>query len=537
MKDSAIYIPACDWDSTASLPQSWGPAPPGWKYAKRLVLANDTAHERRGEPVEADADIHAGHITDLGREIRVARLGSETGPLEVVPSQVHLVGREDEVLRCRLFFLADVAARGSSTYLVLYGNPEAPEPHYDTDLEVSGEGYALEVENKHYRAVLGKMNGNWKDHYSKRGPAELVNRHGHGVEGTIHWGPDWSDERVGRYRLTNWDGPPMFDYEVVRGPVCVRIRRWGHPILSVGPQVGRPHKVMAAVTYSFWAGQPYVVMESKLEVLEDVRFRDCRNDEFVIGEQLPERAWMGPDGEIGFGARGWKREDPRWVTHFNRETGEGFGSIHLEFENTNPSWPQPAHAGFSHTGTWVRYPVQHAAMRAGEHVYEKNAYVLHRYEEGGEHRGLADLVGHQERLLNPITQGEAAPAPRPVRPRQRHGRSAGNERIRALRRGVALGAAPAQLRRHRHRPGGRHRGQRHPRRYRHAVRRPRNLVRLVLRGHRGAAPRPPERRRRGRSAPRSRAEMDSAAAERPRPPGHRSRGRVASYNTSSSGGS
>lgn len=414
MKNSSIYIPACDWDSTASFPQSWGSPPLGWQYVKRLVLINDTAHERRGEPVEADVDIHAGHITDLDREVRVVRLHSETGPLEVVPSQVHLMDREDEFLRCRLFFLADVAAEGSATYLLLYGNPEAPEPHYDTNLKVSGEGYALEVENEHYRAVLGKMNGNWQDHYSKRGPAELVHRQGHGVEGTIHWGPDWSDERVGRYRLTNWDGPPLFDYDVVRGPVCVHIRRWGHPILSIGPQVGQPHKVMATVTYSFWAGQPYVIMESKLEVLEDVRFRDCRNDEFVIGEQLPERAWMGPDGEIGLGARGWQREDPRWVTHFNRETGEGFGSIHLEFENTNPNWPQPAHAGFSHTGTWVRYPVQLAAMRAGEHVYEKNAYVLHRYEEGGEHGGLADLVDHQERLTSPITQGEAPPAPRPI---------------------------------------------------------------------------------------------------------------------------
>ena len=414
MKVAAIYIPAQDWDAVDALPQAWGQPPTGWRYAKRLVLENETPHERRSEPVEIDVDFPDRQITDLAREVRVARVDGDAGPITEVPSQVYSIAREDEILRCRLFFLADVLAQSATTYLVLYGNPGAPELDYDTDLAVSGEGYALEVENGHYRAVLGEMNGNWKDHYSKTGPAELVNRHGHGVEGTIHWGPDWSDERVGRYRLTNWDGPPMFDYDVIRGPVCVRIRRWGHPILSLGPQVGRPHKVMATVTYSFWAGQPYVIMESNLEVLEDVHFRDCRNDEFVIGEDLAERAWMGADGEIGFGSRGWKSEDPRWMTHFNRETGEGFGSVHLEFENTNPNWPQPSHAGFSHTGTWVRYPVQHAAMRAGDHVYEKNAYVLHRFEEGGEHAGLADLVGHQQRLLHPVTQGEAPPAPRTV---------------------------------------------------------------------------------------------------------------------------
>ena len=370
------------------------------------------------------------------------------------------------------------------------------------------------------------MNGNWKNHYSKRGSAELVNRHGHGVEGTIHWGPDWSDERVGRYRLTNWDGPPLFDYDVVRGPVCVRIRRWGHPILSIGPQVGRPHKVMATVTYSFWAGQPYVIMESKLEVLEDVRFRDCRNDEFVIGEQLPERAWMGPEGEIGFGARGWQREDPRWVTHFNRETGEGFGSIHLEFENTNPSWPQPAHAGFSHTGTWVRYPVQHAAMRAGEHVYERNAYVLHRYEEGGEHGGLADLVSHQQRLLNPITQGEAPPAPRPINldnvmdalratnefELYVEGSPWGQRQLSFVDIGIVRDVAiqGSDIRVDIVMPyAGRE-----------------TWFDWFSAGIEEQGPRSFAGRRRGRSAPRPRAQMDPAAIERPRPPRHRAQGRV-----------
>ena len=413
MNDTAIYIPAQDWDAVQDLPQGWTP-PPGWRYAKRLVLANDTDDERHREPIEADVDFHAGHIADLGREVRVARVEGDAGPLKEVPSQVHPIGREDQTLRCRLLFLADVAARGSVTYLVLYGNPEAPEPAYDTDLIVGGQGYALEVENEHYRAVLSPLSGNWKSLAPKGWQAHLDSGGGHGVEGTIHWGPDWSDERVGRYRITSWDGPPMFDYEVLRGPVCLQVRRWGHPILSLGPQVGRPHKVMATVTYTFWAGQPYVVMESRLEVLQDVRFRDCRNDEFVIGEDLPDRAWMGPDGQIGFDARGWQGEDPRWMTYFNRHTGEGFGSVHLQFENTNPNWTQPDGAGFSRTGVWVRAPVHHTNMQAGDSVYEKNAYLLHRFVEGGQQSGFADLVGHQQRLLHPVTQAETPPIPRPV---------------------------------------------------------------------------------------------------------------------------
>ena len=77
-----------------------------------------------------------------------------------------------------------------------------------------------------------------------------------GVEGTVHCGPDWSDEHTGRYRITNWEAPPHYD--ILRGPVCLRLKRWGHPILALGPGVARSRSVVAAVTYTFYAGSPCV---------------------------------------------------------------------------------------------------------------------------------------------------------------------------------------------------------------------------------------------------------------------------------------
>jgi metal-sulfur cluster biosynthetic enzyme len=413
--DASIYIPVQDWDHAANLPSEWQ-SPAGWQFAKRLILSNTTELDRHLEPIEVDVDFHGRHITDLESEVRVAATtsGGGGGRLEGIPSQVHLFAQEDSTLRCRLFFLASVPRDSTRTYVVLYGNPDAPAPIHDTDLSFSDEDYPLEVENAHYRATLSHLSGNWKCHFPKGWEATLDSGGGHGVEGTIHWGPDWSEERVGRYRITSWDGPQMFEYDVIRGPVCLRLRRRGHPILSLGPTVGRPHKVMATVTYSFWAGQPYVIMESKLDVFEDVRFRDCRNDEFVIGEQLPERAWMAPDGEIGIGAVGWDKADPGWMSYFNPETGEGFGSVHLEFENTNPNFTEPDGSGFSRTGVWVRSPVHHANMQAGDHVYEKNAYVAYHFDEHADHGGFAELVERQQRLLNPLTQVELTPIPQAV---------------------------------------------------------------------------------------------------------------------------
>ena len=53
-------------------------------------------------------------------------------------SQIQHLGTEDGRYRCRLWFLAGLAAGSTHTWLVLYGNPSAPAPRYETDLRVQG---------------------------------------------------------------------------------------------------------------------------------------------------------------------------------------------------------------------------------------------------------------------------------------------------------------------------------------------------------------------------------------------------------------
>ena len=103
MHEAAIYIPAQDWDLAEDLPQEWA-SPSDWHFAKRLILSNHTEHARVAEPVEAEVDIHVRQITDLQREVRVAGASADE-PLQIVPCQIHLIDTEDDILRCRLFFL------------------------------------------------------------------------------------------------------------------------------------------------------------------------------------------------------------------------------------------------------------------------------------------------------------------------------------------------------------------------------------------------------------------------------------------------
>ena len=417
--DPDHYIPAKDWEPVEHLPEAWGGFQEGWSFFKRLDLSNPVSLERPNEPVEVEVEFHASQVSDLAREVRVAQVETEKGPIREVPSQVYGDVAEDEVRRCRLFFIADLKPDSTRTYLIFYGNPAAPEPGYETDLKATGEEYALDVENRYYRIELAKSMGQLKNIAFKEGSTFLDKRagmpyRGHGVESSIHHNPDWSDEYTGRYRVTSWEKPPH--YEVIRGPVCVRTRRWGHPILSQGPNFGRSHKVVASITYTFYASVPYVVMESRLDVLEDVRFGDCRNDEWVgIARDMPEMAWRFGNGEIGFGSKGWSKKDPSWLTVYNKENGDAFATIRMDYECTHPDWHQPASVTMSniHGGLWVRYPLHNAIMRTGDLVREKNAYLLHRYEASSEN-SFGMLTDYAERLKHPPVQEAVAAQPRPL---------------------------------------------------------------------------------------------------------------------------
>ena len=433
MEHTRYYIPAHDWEPVDGLPPAWA-WQPGWRFAKRLGLRNPTLVARPHEPVEVEVEFHVGQVTDAVRELRVVRVAGEAsdgGPVEEVPCQAHPLAADDDTVSVRLFFLADLAPEAEATYLLFYGNPVAPSPAYETDLTVTGEGYALTIDNPYYRVDLAPSMGQLKSiHFktypevSHEPPAAFIGAGppmdgGHGVEGTVHWGPDWSDESAGRYRITNWEEPP--NHEVLRGPVCLRLRRWGHPILALGPGVGRDHKVLATVAYTFFAGTPWIMMESRFDVLEDVRFRDCRNDEWVgMIPALPEAAWMTRDGTIGFGPSSWRRQDPAWLTYFNRTTRDGFASLHLEQECSHPAWGEPDTVSIQASsmrvrtrGAWVRYPLRHAAMRAGDFVRERNAYLLHRYEPG-RNSGFGMLMDYHARLTRPLEQHQLLPAPKPL---------------------------------------------------------------------------------------------------------------------------
>lgn len=129
------YIPVNEWEPIDALPKEWRGADwKRWKFYKRLDVADNASIARHSEPVDVEVEFHSHQVTDLAREICVAAVQSQGGPIKEVPSQVYHESAEDQAFRCRLVFLADLKPNQRKTYLIFFGNPDCARPSYETDL-------------------------------------------------------------------------------------------------------------------------------------------------------------------------------------------------------------------------------------------------------------------------------------------------------------------------------------------------------------------------------------------------------------------
>ena len=162
--------------------------------------------ERPPEPVEVLLSVPAEQADSLAREIRVARV--RDGALTEVPCQVHGEVRRGAERLCKVLFMASGAAHERQTYLVFHGNPDAELPAYLTDLQTRGEGFALEIENEHFKASLSRQMGQLERLTIKRehGLELFAGGEGHGEPPGIDWAHDYAAAgHFQKLRITLWE--------------------------------------------------------------------------------------------------------------------------------------------------------------------------------------------------------------------------------------------------------------------------------------------------------------------------------------------
>ena len=398
------------------LPRAWSRWARGWLYYKALALRETRGLDRLREPIDVRIDFRADQITDPFREVRVARLDLDTGTLQEVPSQICGSTCQKRVRSCRLVFQADVPARERVDYLVLYGNPAAELPEYTTDLTVAGEGYGLDIGNNYYAAFLSRQMGQLErlafrrghDHVPYGGPLELnTGGEGHGEPPNIDWGPDYTAaDNYQKLRVTAWSQPP--NWEVVRGPLCVEVRRWGFPRSAAHP-VFAPSRLHIDVTYRFWAGLPYLEKEIRMDAVKAFEAAGLRDDEWLFwGLPFTDGLWLDRDGAVHEGKVAEDQREDMWgVGFFNRDSHDAFVALRLQHEAEGISdirhGGEPSLNYYGRGQIWCRSPLPGPTrFKPGNSLEQRTAYLATRYPVKG---GAQIVEGAYQRLAAPLAVG------------------------------------------------------------------------------------------------------------------------------------
>ncbi|MBI2193902.1 MAG: DUF59 domain-containing protein [Planctomycetes bacterium] len=406
--DADFFYPSRD------LPPAWSEWARGWRFFKAIRLEETAGLERTHEPVDIGVGFEGGQVADPCREVRVARVDAQARRLAEVPCQVYGEARLGSRRTCRVVFFAEAPAWGHAVYLLFFGNPEAELADYPTDLCIEGEGYGLDISNHYYTAQLSRQMGQLERLVYRKGSAmELFAAgEGHGEPPNIDWAHDYvASERFQKFRVTQWASCP--NYEVVRGPLMARVRRWGFPHSPVHP-IFTPARMHIDVTYTFYAGLPYFLKDGRMEMVRDLDIVYLRDDEWVFtGFPFTDTLWMDSGGIVHEGAVPEGMENDLWgVGFFNRSSRDAFVALWLE--HAAEHFDGVLHNGaptLDYMGSaqlWSRAPAKdNPHFNAGAALKQRNAYRVGPYPR----QGGADEVQHLgQKLLHPLAvRPEAVP--------------------------------------------------------------------------------------------------------------------------------
>ncbi|MCC7262732.1 MAG: metal-sulfur cluster assembly factor [Candidatus Latescibacteria bacterium] len=390
--------------AVADLPDAWRSWARGWAWYQVLEVTEEAGIDRPAELVEVWLAFDENQVRDLRRELRLARC--EGAGLREVKSQVDGEVCSGGTRQGRLSFLAQVPAGGRVAYVVFYGNPWAELPAYPTDLQVRGEGYHLTIENHHYGAHLSAQTGQLERLVYRRaqGLELFAGGEGHGEPPHIDWAHDYlADGKFQKFRVTNWAACP--NWEVSRGPVAVKVRRWGFPHSPVHPLFA-PSRMHIDVEYTFISGQPYFRKEGSMEMVKDFAIDYLRDDEWVFsGYSFTDTVWMDREGRLHEGEVAAGQSDDLWgVGFFNRHSRDAFIALWLEHSASgfdglhHTGVPQINYQG--HGQLWSRWAAHsQPQFKAGTVLRQRNVYLVHPYE------GPAMVEASRRGFLQPLQVG------------------------------------------------------------------------------------------------------------------------------------
>jgi hypothetical protein len=267
----------------------------------------------------------------------------------------------------------------------------------------------LSVENRYYKAQFttegdkrgGQINGivlkDFRDQLLKRGHIAM------------HWAPNFSKS----------DSESYFNMEDLPSSSTHSVKREVYRVVKVRSGItDSVPEIQVKGRYGFYADLPYFLFESTMTMEQDVELDLLRNDEMTMDSlfthvMFPEKEGSVQhlrlyDQELDILGDNPITDSAKWVAFYNEAQAYGFGSIRLEYDNTNlegkPSPTHKPHTKISRASGNGRYwnrvlsdTIQ--TFPQGSRYHEKNAYLIFRIDPEFPEK---ELLYYAERLINPL---------------------------------------------------------------------------------------------------------------------------------------
>lgn len=285
-----------------------------------IRLTEKAGIARQGEPVELTLRFDQDLLKDPAA-IRLFRLGrvregdGERTPVAFQVLEVASPPATDDFAPkpqtfVRIVLLADVDANASATYEVALDGPAASPA---ASISITGDGVGKAIDTGLAKFELHAASGQLLAFTPKEvsGDRLVFKQFADKPELPFHWNPDiWLTG--GKWGHTSdWNAPSAFDamrqkreelpaetadsrpffFQPWSGPLVYRLSRFGRMPFVPGVDV--------SVTYSFYAGAPFVGVQSQMEFREGMSVHAVRNAELVFSRhQFDTAVWMERDGKL-----------------------------------------------------------------------------------------------------------------------------------------------------------------------------------------------------------------------------------------------
>ena len=265
------------------------------------------------------------------------------------------------------------------------------ELEYSEELEITGSGMSIIIENKHFIADFNtdKEKTEMGLYPGQLATLQLKNKNVlyKRLENDIHWAPNFQKEgldykTIGHLNLQNTkvsqNNPYMFE-------------------MSKSGTVSNYEEIDVFGQYNFFAGLPYFIYKSKMTFNRDTELFLLRNDEMTMDSLFTHLIYPEVSGEVAqmslynkskFDslAKAPLSDDIEWLGFVNKTKGYAFLSIRLEYNNKNllgnDSPLYKAHtkisSGQNNGRYWNRRLIHdhNTPIPKGSAYYEKNAYLV-----------------------------------------------------------------------------------------------------------------------------------------------------------------